>query len=175
MVAHTGTNAFRLPALAAAIVAAGGAATLAGAWFFQLVVGLAPCPLCLEQRIPYYAAVPVALLALLLARRGSPLARWVLLLAGLLMVVGAALALYHTGVEWKWWQGPTECSGAGPVQSTNILLDMQKARVVRCDEAPWRLFGVSLAGYNVLIATTLALVALSGVVARGHGSSSVSQ
>ncbi|MCK0198081.1 disulfide bond formation protein B [Ancylobacter sp. 6x-1] len=152
---------------AALVVALGGAATLAGAWFFQLVIGLAPCPLCLEQRIPYYIAVPVALLAALLARRSLMPARLLLIVAGLLLAGGAALALYHAGVEWKWWAGPTECSGTGPVTSTNILQDLQTAHVVRCDEAAWRLFGLSLAGYNVLIASALALVALwGGLTAR---------
>lgn len=160
-----------------------GAATLAGAWFFQLVVGLAPCPLCLEQRIPYYVGVPVALIAVLLAGRGSAGAsRLVLGLAGLLMAGGAVLAAYHAGVEWHWWAGPTTCSGTGPVQGGNLLTDLNAARVVRCDEAPWRLFGVSLAGYNALIAAVLAFIALAAAFKPGlpgagtaHGSSSVSQ
>ncbi len=164
------------------IVALVGAATLAGAWFFQLVVGLAPCPLCLEQRIPYYVGVPVALIAVLLAARGSVGgSRVVLGLAGLLMAGGAVLAAYHAGVEWHWWAGPTTCSGAGPVQGGNLLTDLSTARVVRCDEAPWRLAGISLAGYNALIAAALALIALTAAFksdtrpATAHGSSSVSQ
>lgn len=159
------------------LVALAGAATLAGAWFFQLVIGLAPCPLCLEQRIPYYVGVPVALVAALLAARGSLTgSRAVLAVAGLLMAGGAVLAAYHAGVEWHWWAGPTTCSGAGPVQGGNLLTDLNGARVVRCDEAPWRLAGISLAGYNALIATALALIALIAAFMRpAHGSSSVSQ
>ena len=172
---RTAPGTARLQLLSALAVALGGAATLAGAWFFQLVVGLAPCPLCLEQRIPYYAGVPLALLAAVVAARGRPgVARLLLAVVAVLLAGGAALALYHAGVEWKWWPGPATCSGAGPVQSTNILADMQQARVVRCDEAPWRLFGVSLAGWNVLIAATLAVVALRAAIGS-HGSSSVSQ
>lgn len=161
----------RLLAAAGLIVGLGGAATLAGAWYFQLVVGLAPCPLCLEQRLPYYAGVPVALLAAALAWIGLVrTARLLLLVAGLLMLAGAALGAYHAGVEWGFWPGPDTCSGGGPVQGGNLLTDLNKARVVRCDEAPWRLLGLSLAGYNVLIAGALALVALGAAVkgrARG--------
>jgi disulfide bond formation protein DsbB len=164
------------------IVALAGAATLAGAWFFQLVVGLAPCPLCLEQRIPYYVGVPLALIAVVLAARGSVAGSRVLLaLAGLMMAGGAVLAAYHAGIEWHWWAGPTACSGAAPVQGGNLLTDLNNARVVRCDEAPWRLAGVSLAGYNALIAAALALIAFAAAVQPGarsgqaHGSSSVSQ
>lgn len=176
------TTAARPQFTAALIVALAGAATLAGAWYFQLVVGLAPCPLCLEQRIPYYVGVPLALIAALLAARGSGGgSRLVLGLVGLLMAGGAVLAAYHAGVEWHWWAGPTTCSGAGPVQGGNLLTDLNTARVVRCDEAPWRLAGISLAGYNVLIAAALALIAFLAAFQPGaragqaHGSSSVSQ
>ncbi|WP_029354691.1 disulfide bond formation protein B [Bosea sp. 117] len=168
--AATPASAFRPSgtALAALIVALASAATLAGAWFFQLVIGLAPCPLCLEQRIPYYVAIPVALMAAVAADQRRPtLARLLLGAAGVLMLAAAGLAIYHAGVEWHWWQGPTACSGAGPVQGGNLLTDLNAARVVRCDEAPWRLFGISLAGWNALIAATLAVVAFAGVAGRG--------
>ena len=153
---------------AALIVAAGAAGALAGAWYFQLVVGLAPCPLCLEQRIPYYVGVPLALLAAIAAGGGkAPLARVALALTGMLMATAAAIAVYHAGVEWGFWQGPVTCSGAGPELSTgNLLEGLQQARVVRCDEAPWRLFGLSLAGYNAFIGAALTLVAFRGAVAR---------
>lgn len=155
-------------ARAAALVALGSAATLAGAWFFQLVIGLAPCPLCLEQRLPYYAAVPLGLAVFLAARRGQGgLARLGLVALVLLMLVAAGLAIFHSGVEWQFWQGPTACSGGGPaLGSGNLFNDLQQARVVRCDEAPWRLFGLSLAGWNALIALALTLVALAGLRRR---------
>ena len=91
------------------------AATLAGAWFFQLVLDIRPCPLCLEQRYAYYLAVPLALLVAFAAARGAPRG---VLLAGFAVLLLAALANawlggYHAGVEWKFWPGPTDCSGAG--------------------------------------------------------------
>ena len=97
-------------ALAVAIIAA---ATLAGAWFFQLVLDIRPCPLCLEQRYAHYLALPLGLLVAFAAARGAP--RQVVL-AGLAILALAALAnaglgAYHAGVEWKFWQGPTDCSG----------------------------------------------------------------
>src|ERR1700722_20048088 len=51
-----------IPALAITAVAA---ATLAGAWFFQLVLDILPCELCLEQRYAYYLAIPLAALTAL--------------------------------------------------------------------------------------------------------------
>jgi disulfide bond formation protein DsbB len=124
---------------------------------------LPPCPLCLEQRVPYYIAIPLALVVAFGAGYGAP--RWrvrigfVLLTAA--MLAAAGLGIYHAGIEWKLWAGPTECSGELPSLGGNLdlLNTIRTTSVVRCDEAAWRLFGISLAGYNVLIAAALALFA----------------
>jgi disulfide bond formation protein DsbB len=83
---------------------------------------------------------------------------------------GAALGTYHSGVEWRWWPGPTDCSGPmtdfrakGP-----LLEQLQSVHVVRCDEAAWRFLGLSLAGYNVLISLALAALAVCGLRASMH-------
>ncbi len=154
-------------AAAAAAIALGAAATILGAWFFEYVLGYVPCPLCLQQRIAYYIAIPLAAIVAAGAR-----AQWPrnLLVAGLAiiavaMAVNAGLGVYHSGVEWKWWLGPQSCgAGFGDLGSGNLLERAQSARVVKCDEAAWRFLGLSLAGYNVLI--SLALAAIAGVGAR---------
>ena len=157
------------PALTAALaVAAIAAATLAGAWFFQLVLGIVPCPLCLEQRYAYYLAVPLGLLVAFVASREAPRP---VLLAGLALLVVAALAnawlgSYHAGVEWKFWQGPTDCSG--PIvdfgKAGSLLDRLDTVKVIRCDEVQWRFLGLSLAGYNVLISLLMAAIAAWGFV-----------
>jgi disulfide bond formation protein DsbB len=159
-------------ATAALAVAVVGAATILGAYFFQYVLGYAPCPLCLEQRIPYYVALPVAVVVAITAWRRAPRA----LVAGglavvmLAMLIGTALAVYHAGVEWKWWQGPQDCSGPlNPLGSGNLLNDLQSVRVVRCDEAAWRFLGLSLAGYNAIISLALAAIAAWGLRRVGKG------
>ena len=129
--------------LAAGAVAILGLAAILGAWFFQVVVGLPPCPLCLEQRYAYYFSIPLAVIAL-----------------GMLW--NAGLGAYHAGVEWKFWEGPQDCSGAGltDLGTAGGLLDKLKSiRVVRCDEIPWSFLGISLAGYNAVISLVLALIA----------------
>ena len=154
--------------LAAFAIAVVGALTILGAYFFQYVVGLPPCPLCLEQRIPYYIAILLALLLMLGALRGAPssLLRGGLGTLAVIMMASVALGAYHAGIEWKLWAGPTECSG--PISNFgttgNLLQQMQTTTVVRCDEAAWRLMGLSLAGYNVLISAALVVVALWAVV-----------
>ena len=155
------------PAAAAAlIVALGGAATILGALVFQYGLGLAPCPLCLEQRIPYYVAIPLAVVVAVAALRGAPraLVRAGLGVIALAMLLGAGLALYHAGVEWKWWPGPQDCSGPlTPLGSRGLLEQLQTVDIVRCDEAAWRFLGLSLAGWNVLISAALAAIALWGL------------
>jgi disulfide bond formation protein DsbB len=166
--------------MAAAAIAAIGLAAILGALFFQYVIGLPPCPLCLEQRYAYYICIPLAAMILLGLSVGS--SRKVLLLAFLAIAVAmlwnTGLGVYHSGVEWKWWPGPQDCSGAVPNFSAggSLLDQINKARVVRCDEAAWRFLGLSLAGYNALVSLTLAVIAGWGALcARGQGSSSESQ
>jgi len=153
---------FRNASAAGCIIAALGAATIAGAWFFQYVIGLVPCPLCYEQRTPYYVAIPLALFLGLLALdpRRTKLARILLLAVAAIFAYGAALGVYHSGIEWKWWPGPATCSSAGLAGGGSLLSQMQGTRVVPCDEVQWRFLGLSLAGYNALIAGALALYAL---------------
>jgi disulfide bond formation protein DsbB len=136
--------------------------TLAAAWGFQILGGFDPCPLCLQQRWPYYASIPLTLFLIWWAGRSSSpnLLRWGLLLIAFIMISGAAVALYHAGVEWKWWPGPRTCGAAGSLSPG--LPDLTTARVIRCDEAPWRLLGLSFAGWNLLISFVLATIALHG-------------
>ncbi|MGY2811307.1 disulfide bond formation protein B [Bradyrhizobium sp. USDA 4506] len=151
--------------LAIAVIAA---ATLAGAWFFQLVLEIMPCPLCLEQRYAYYLAVPLGAVVALAAARGAP--RPVLLaglaILGLAALANAGLGTYHAGVEWGFWPGPTDCTG--PMvdfgKAGSLLDQLDKVKVVRCDEVQWRFLGISLAGYNVLISLVMAAIAGWGVM-----------
>ena len=163
--ARTSANPALSAALAVALIAA---ATLAGAWFFQLVLDIRPCPLCLEQRYAYYLAVPLGLVVAFAAARDAPRP---VLMAGLAFLVLAALAnawlgTYHAGVEWKFWQGPTDCTGpVGNFGSAGNLLDrLDTVKVIRCDEVQWRFLGLSLAGYNVLISLLMAAIAAWGLV-----------
>jgi disulfide bond formation protein DsbB len=139
-------------------------ATIAAAWAFQIIGGYAPCPLCLEQRWPYYAVIPIGII-LLLAGDRELLLRSGLLLIALIMIAGAALAVYHAGIEWRWWQGPQACSGGAGL--TGTLPDLSNLSVVRCDEAALRILGLSLAGWNALISLLIAGLALAAARRTG--------
>ncbi|HML07252.1 MAG TPA: disulfide bond formation protein B [Xanthobacteraceae bacterium] len=155
------------PALAIFVLSA---ATLLTTLYFEYVLKIAPCPLCLEQRLPYHVVVPLSLLMTIAALVRAPQR---LIAVGFLVIAiaildGAALAAYHAGVEWHWWPGPSDCSG--PIidfRTKGPLLDqLQSLQAVRCDEPSWRLLGISLAGYNVLISLVLAALAIYGLLRR---------
>ncbi len=143
----------------AALVFAGVSfAALAGAWAFQFA-GYAPCSLCLEERIPYYAAVPAGLLAAFFARRRPKLAALILTALALAFLYNAGLSIYHAGAEWRFWPGPDACTSNGDVLRPGSLSQaLRQNNVVRCDEAAIRIFGVSLAGYNALLSSALAVL-----------------
>ena len=159
-------------AAAALAIALVGAATIAGAWFFELVVHLKPCPMCLEQRVPYYIGIPLALVVAIAAWREAPRAALKVgfVALALLMLYGAYLGAFHAGVEWKLWAGPTECSGAAELgPAADFMKRLQNINITRCDEAAWRFLGISLAGYNVLISLALAAVAIWAAMAPVRG------
>jgi disulfide bond formation protein DsbB len=163
----------QVPAATAALaILAVAVATILGAWYFQYVLKLPPCPLCLEERLPYHVVIALSLLVAIAALAGAP--RQILAVGFIAIILamlgGVALGTYHAGVEWHFWPGPTDCSGpitdfksGGP-----LLNQLQTINVVRCDEAAWRFLGISLAGYNVLISLALAVVAGYGLFAQRH-------
>ena len=131
------------------------AAMLPAALAFQYLGGLPPCPLCHWQRYAYVASGVLGIAALAGARRAF------LALAGMAFLAGAGIAAYHAGVEWTLFEGPAACTGTVSASTIEELRQrLTVAPVVRCDEAPWTLFGVSLAGYNALISAALAAYAL---------------
>lgn len=142
------------------------ALALGGALAIEHIGGIAPCPLCLDQRIVYYAAVPLGLLAFAFAPYRRNWSRAVLLILAAAFLFNAVFGVYHSGIEWGWWPGPDACSGASTIARTpqDLLKSLSKTQVIRCDEAALRIFGISLAGYSAAISAMLAALAIHGFV-----------
>ncbi|MCV2876843.1 disulfide bond formation protein B [Rhodobacteraceae bacterium XHP0102] len=140
----------------------GSAATLAGAFAFQHLGGLAPCAICLWQRWPHAVAVVVAALVLALLSSAPKWARGMALIGAAAMLVNMGIALYHTGIERGWWQGPTSCSGGGEdimsLSAAELLSVDTAPALVMCNEVAWAFAGLSMASWNGVICA--ALVAL---------------
>ncbi|MCI0466542.1 MAG: disulfide bond formation protein B [Beijerinckiaceae bacterium] len=152
------------PVLLALAILAIAAASIAAALVFE-ALGYQPCDLCLKERIPYYAAMPVAGLAVLFAaRRQKSFMRPAFAVLALIFTASAAFGVYHAGIEWGFWPGPQECSGVleRARSAEDFLAQLQSAKVVRCDAAAIRIFGLSLAGWNAVISAGLAAIALAG-------------
>ncbi|WP_457105646.1 disulfide bond formation protein B [Methylobacterium sp. P5_C11] len=131
------------------------ALTVGTALVLQYGYGYAPCKLCLTERLPYYAAVPLGILALLVPER---LARIALGLAALGLLYGAGIGVYHAGAEWGFWPGPTDCgggTGANPGQVGEFLNALQATKVVDCSVAALRVLGISLAGWSAIVSGVL--------------------
>ncbi len=162
-----------------ALVLAGGSflvalATIAGAWGSQLIGGLVPCELCLEQRMAYYWGLPVLALVLLLWNRlPRPVLVVGLLVAASIFIWSTYMGGYHAGVEMKLWPGPTACTGTGVDVSFGDLSNINATRVVPCDAIQFRFLGITLAGYNAIISALIVLALLAAAaIGRGRTASS---
>ena len=138
-------------------------ATLGSALFFQYALGYAPCELCYYQRYPYMLVIAISAIAFVTRNRHDislkRAARGFLIMIIALLFLDAAIALFHVGVGQKWWEGLSTCTAnfdAGPT-SAELLDTILNANAIRCDEPQWTLLGVSMAGYNFLIALGLAI------------------
>jgi disulfide bond formation protein DsbB len=152
----------------------GSGALLAGAYGFQYFGDLQPCVLCLYQRVPHAVVLGLALIAMLLAPR--PTATWAVGAAGLAVLAGAGIAGFHVGVEQHWWQGTAECGSTVAADTVAALRAQLLAQpVVRCDEVPWSLFNVSMAGYNLAFSAALGIFALRSCWTMARGSAGVGE
>lgn len=132
-------------------------ALLGGALISQYVFGLYPCEMCMWQRWPHLAAIILALGAIVL--RNQKLSKFLVLDAALAILISGLIGGFHAGVEYGWWEGITSC--ATTVAAGGDILDsIMNAPLVRCDVAPWSLFGISLAGYNFLLSVGGAILIL---------------
>lgn len=156
------------PRTSALLLLAASAVVLGSALLSQYVGGLEPCVLCLYQRVPYAVTIFLGIVGLVMS--GTPRAAAIAHgLAAAAFLIGAGIAAYHVGVEQHWWAGTAECTGAaaGTAQSVDELrAQIMSAPTTRCDEVPWSLFGISMAGYNFLV--SLGLAAFAALAAQAN-------
>lgn len=154
-----------LPSKLGLAAALGSAALLSGAYYFQYVVGLSPCEMCYWQRWPHMVAIVVGLLAV--ASFAWPRLALVFMLAAIgALIVTAGIGVFHVGVEYHWWAGPQACSGTVPqgLTAEQLKTYLFSAKMVRCDQTAWAMWGISMAGWNAILSGALALVLSAGVV-----------
>ena len=149
------------------IVTLGMIVVIGSALGFEHLGGYAPCELCLEQRNPYYWGIPFMVIGSLAALFKAPacLVRGILLIGLLCLIATALMGAYHAGVEWHFWAGPTSCTAGISSEASNagsLLNDLTTSKPPSCVDAAGRFLGISFAGWNVLAAGFLAIIAWRG-------------
>lgn len=128
------------------------AAVLGGALYFQYVEGLAPCKLCIWQRYPHGAVLILTAVSFVKQDWSRP----VIVLCAVALAICAGIAFYHVGVEQHWWANVITCAPTTTPDSLEGILEQLENPPVACDQIPWSLFGISMAGYNALLCLGLA-------------------
>lgn len=148
------------------------AAMLGVAHAFETFGHMAPCELCLKQRVVYWVAMAVAAACMVVVRLpGGP--RWraaTCWLLGLVFLTGMGIAAYHAGVEWKFWPGPESCTGTAKVSISAIkdLLNGGPVKMPMCDRPAWIFLGLSMAGWNAVASLILVLLSAAAAVREGR-------
>lgn len=154
----------------AAVLTIGMAIVVGSALGFEHIGGYIPCALCLLQRNPYYIGIGVGLLAVLSAvfRLPPVVTRLLLIAIAILMLVGMGMGIYHSGVEWRFWEGPATCTigASGGDTPVNVLEALNATKAPSCTDATLRVLGLSFAGWNVLTSAALAALALWGALRK---------
>jgi disulfide bond formation protein DsbB len=151
--------------LLAILIFAFALAAILGALAFEHVGGYLPCHLCLLQRTPYYVGVPVAAAAVLAVVIAAPrlLVAALFTIFAALMFYGAVLAVFHSGVEWGFWQGPASCApSVGVTSAADMLNQLENTQAPSCTDAALRILGLSLAGWNALVSALLVVLGAAG-------------
>ena len=145
------------------LIAAGGSLVLLlGAFFFQHVMGLAPCKLCIWQRWPQAAAIAIGVAAYAVGTRALA---WAGAAAAALTGI---FGIYHTGVERGFWEGPSTCTSSSPagLSADDFFDKVINAPLIRCDEVAWSMLGLSMASWNAIVAFALAVVWIRAATLR---------
>ena len=136
-----------------------------GALGFEHIGGMQPCQMCYWQRHAHKLVLVFSGLALFVRFYGKTdkYNKFFVLLISLAFLLSFGLAFWHSGVEYKWWEGPKTCSGGGGVVSGSAILEAlnSKPKMPSCGDVPWSLFGISMAGYNALISLGASLISFA--------------
>jgi disulfide bond formation protein DsbB len=154
------------------LVFVGMCAVILSALAFEHIGGYQPCKLCLEQREPWYVAIPLMALACisLFMKWPACLTRGLMLIGGLLMAYSLVLAIRHAGVEWSWWEGPGGCGvveGGLATNTTDFLKQLQQTVPPSCKEPALRVLGLSFAGWNAIVSLMLGMIAFKTALSDG--------
>ena len=128
---------------------------LASAFFIEYKLGHQPCNLCILERIPYLLAI----ILILLNYKFNHLEKYFLILLAIVFFIATILSLYHFGIEQGFIQESMVCdlkSGSNLLSKEDILKQLQEKNV-SCKDVTFKIFGLSLTTYNILISLLITI------------------
>ena len=131
---------------------------LASAFFIEYILGHQPCDLCIFERIPYLLAIIIILLNF----KFNQFEKFFILLLTIVFLFGAILSLYHLGIEQGFIQESLVCdlkSGSNLLSKEEIMKQLQEKNV-SCKDVTFKIFGLSLTSYNILISLLISISAV---------------
>ena len=122
---------------------------LISAYFIEYILGHQPCNLCLMERIPYAAALVIVIFNY----KFNHLEKYFILLLSIVFLASTLLSLYHLGIEQGFIEESLVCdlqNSSNILSKEEILKQLQEKRV-SCKDVTFKIFGLSLTSYNILI------------------------
>ena len=129
---------------------------LISAYFVEYILGYKPCNLCLIERLPYFFAIIIIFISLIINR----FEKFVLIFLGLIFASGAILSFYHFGIEQGFFKESLVCISNNEINNMakeDLIKELQK-KVVSCKDVQFALFGISLATINTIISFMLSVI-----------------
>ena len=127
----------------------------------QFIFHMHPCKLCIWQRWPFAVTFVLGFALVFLADKRKT-ALMILALLSVTFLISSGLGLFHWGVENKWWEFHSDCTGGAfkpGASAEEVLAALKAAPSVRCDQVVPFLFGLTMAFYNTMTSCVLAVIA----------------
>ena len=128
---------------------------LVSAFFIEYILGHQPCNLCILERIPYLLAI----ILVLLNYKFIQFKKFFVLLLTIIFLAGTILSLYHLGIEQGFIEESLVCdlkSGSNLLSKEEILKQLQE-KSISCKDVTFKIFGLSLTSYNILISLLITI------------------
>lgn len=144
--------AFTCPIFILAMLGGISVSALTAALISQYGFGLHPCELCIYQRIPYAVVILLSILGIVATKQmGAKYGAFNIFLCAVALLINSGIAVYHVGVEEGWWVSGCSLGNLAEMNPDDMINAIKSAPAVSCSAKPWSLFGISMAGYNVLL------------------------
>jgi len=126
------------------------------ALYTEYILGFKPCKLCLYQRIPYVVAILISFIGYNYFKNDK-----ILIIIVIIFITSALISGYHYGVENGIFEEFSGCTNDSlEIVDKSELLKSLKDNVVSCKDVNFKLFGISLAGINLLFSLLITIYSL---------------